>query len=65
MSASGPSRQSRRSAACLKSAGRSHAEVSAAFDRELSLWLTKGPRQIIAEFDEQMKTEAHRLLADT
>src|SRR5262249_12606143 len=40
----------------LKSAGRSHAEVSAAFDRELSLWLSKGPRQIIAEFDEQMKT---------
>jgi hypothetical protein len=49
----------------LKSGGRSHAEVSAAFDRELSQWLSTGPRQIIAEFDEQMKTEAHRLPADT
>jgi hypothetical protein len=42
----------------LKSGGRSDAEVSAAFDRELSLWLSKGPQWIIAEFDEQMKTEA-------
>jgi hypothetical protein len=48
----------------LKSAGRSDAEVSAAFDRQLSLWLGKGPRRIIAEFDEQMKTEAFGLAAD-
>jgi hypothetical protein len=26
----------------------------------LSLWLGKGPRRIIAEFDEQMKTETYR-----
>jgi hypothetical protein len=43
-----------------KSAGQSDAEVSAAFDRELSLWFRKGPRRIIAEFDEQMKTETYR-----
>jgi hypothetical protein len=43
-----------------KSAGQSDAEVSIAFDRELSLWLGKGPRRIIAEFDEHMKTETYR-----
>jgi hypothetical protein len=48
-----------------KSAGQSDAEVSTAFDRELSLWFRKGPRRIIAEFDEQMKTEAFGLPAGT
>jgi hypothetical protein len=44
-----------------KSAGQSDAQVSTVFDRELSLWLSKGPQRIIAEYDEQMKTETYRL----
>ena len=49
----------------LKSAGRSDAEVMTTFDRELSQWFSKGPLRIIAEFDEQMKTDAFGLPADT
>jgi hypothetical protein len=48
-----------------KGVGRSDADVAAAFDRDLSLWLAKGPRQIIREFDERMRTESFGLPTGT
>jgi hypothetical protein len=48
-----------------KSSGTSEAEITAAFEHDLSLWLAKGPQRIIAEFDEQMESAAFGLPAGT
>lgn len=46
-----------------KDAGQSDADITAAFERDLSLWLAKGPERIIAEFDARMETAAFGLPA--
>jgi hypothetical protein len=46
-----------------KVAGGTDADIAAAFDRDLALWLAKGPEKIIAEFEEQMGTQAAGLPA--
>jgi hypothetical protein len=46
-----------------KGVGRTEAEIAAAFDHALSLWLAKGPQRIITEFDEKMKIAAFGLPA--
>lgn len=38
-----------------KRAGQSDVEIERACNRDLSMWLAKGPKQIIAEFDEGMR----------